>query len=196
MSKTIEFYFDFGSPTSYLAYRRLQQLEEKYRCEIDYKPVLLGAILKESQNTSPAMIPKKGQYMMGQDLPRFAKRYNVKIVMNPFFPINTLPLMRGAHAAKKLDCFLPYCDAVFDALWVDGGNLGDIEVVSSTLDRANIDATALLALISETEIKQSLMNLTNEAVERGVFGAPTMFVGKQMYFGQDRCDFIEEELAT
>jgi len=191
----IDFYFDFGSPTSFLAFKRLQQLEEKYDAVIDYKPVLLGAILKQSQNVSPAMIPLKGKYMMMQDLPRFAERYGVVFTMNPYFPINTLPVMRGAHAAIKLGCFLSYCEAVFDAIWVNGLDFGNVEVISATLTDAGLDADTLLTAISTDEIKQSLLQVTNEAIERGLFGAPTMFIGDDMYFGQDRLDFIEERLS-
>lgn len=109
MNKVIDFYFDFGSPTAYLAYFRLQQLSRQYKVQINYKPVLLGGIFKQSQNASPAMIPAKARYMMHDDLPRFAKRYDIEFTLNRHFPINTLPLMRGALAAKQLACFDRYC---------------------------------------------------------------------------------------
>ena len=196
MSKTIEFYFDFGSPTAYLAYKRLKQLEQQYSCVIEYKPVLLGALFKATNNVSPAMIPAKAKYMMAHDLPRFAKRYDVPFTMNPFFPINTLPLMRGAHAAKEMGCFDQYCDALYDGLWQKGANLGDTEVLSQILDGADINANELLAKIQTPEVKQSLLTLTQEAIERDLFGVPAMFIGEEMFFGQDRLDFIEERLAN
>ena len=195
MSKTIEFYFDFGSPTAYLAYKRLKQLEQQYSCVIEYKPVLLGALFKAANNVSPAMIPAKAKYMMAHDLPRFAKRYNVAFTMNPNFPINTLPLMRGAHAAKEMRCFDQYCDALFDALWQKGENLGDMEVVTRILDTAGINSSELLASIQSQEIKESLLILTQEAIDRDMFGVPTMFIEDEMFFGQDRLDFVEERLA-
>lgn len=196
MSKTIEFYFDFGSPTAYLAYKRLKQLELQYSCVIEYKPVLLGALFKATNNVSPAMIPAKAKYMMMHDLSRFAKRYDVGFTMNPHFPINTLPLMRGAHAAKEMDCFDQYCEALFDGIWQRGANLGDIAVISSTLDYARIDSSELLAKVQTPEIKESLLTLTQEAIDRDLFGVPTMFIEDEMFFGQDRMDFIEERLAS
>lgn len=196
MSKTIEFYFDFGSPTAYLAYKRLKQLEKRYACVIEYKPVLLGALFKATNNVSPAMIPAKAKYMMAHDLPRFAKRYEVAFSMNPHFPINTLPLMRGAHAAKKMGCFEQYCDAIFDGIWQQCANLGDLKVLSQTLDNVHIDSKGLLAQIQSPEIKESLLTVTQEAIERNLFGVPTLFIENDMFFGQDRLDFIEEELAS
>jgi len=196
MSKTIEFYFDFGSPTAYLAFKRLKQLEQQYSCVIDYKPVLLGALFKATNNVSPAMVPTKAKYMMAHDLPRFAKRYDVAFTMNSHFPINTLPLMRGAHAAKEMGCFDQYCETLFDGIWQKGENLGDIEVISKILDDAGINSSELLAKIQSPEIKESLLTLTQEAIDRDLFGVPAMFIGDEMFFGQDRLDFIEERLAS
>lgn len=195
MSKTIEFYFDFGSPTAYLAYKRLQQIQQKYDCVIEYKPVLLGAIFKATNNVSPAMIPTKARYMMAHDLPRFAKRYEVAFTMNSHFPINTLPLMRGAHAAQELGCFERYCDAIFDGLWQQGENLGDADVIAKVLAAADIDASEILSKIQTPSIKESLLTITQEAIDRQLFGVPTVFMGDEMFFGQDRLDFVEERLA-
>ncbi|WDE09055.1 2-hydroxychromene-2-carboxylate isomerase [Thalassomonas viridans] len=196
MSTTIDFYFDFGSPTAYLAYFRLQQICQQYKVSINYKPVLLGGIFKQTENASPAMIPAKARYMMQHDLPRFAKRYDLEFKLNPFFPINTLPLMRGALAAKELSCFDRYCQLIFTAIWVKGLNLGDMDILARELTAGDIDVNTLMALSQGAGIKQSLIQLTNEAVSRGLFGVPTMFIGNDMYFGQDRLDFIEEALAA
>jgi 2-hydroxychromene-2-carboxylate isomerase len=194
MSKTVEFYFDFGSPTAYLAYKRLLQLREQYDLEIVYRPMLLGGVFKATGNSSPVAIPAKGAYMNQHDLPRFSKRYGVTLNFNPFFPINTLNLMRGALAAQRLGCFDAYIDAVYDAVWLDGKNMGEIDVISETLIGAGLDAAALLSLSQDAEVKGELIAATEAAVERGVFGAPTLFMGDDMYFGQDRLDFIEEAL--
>ena len=194
MTKTIEFYFDFGSPTAYLAYKRLKQLEQEYSCVIDYKPVLLGALFKATGNVSPAMIPNKAKYMMVHDLPRFAARYDVPFTMNPHFPINTLQLMRGAHAAEKMGCFDQYCDAVFNATWQSGKNVGDIEIISTILRAHDIDANELLTKVQTPEIKASLLSLTQEAIDRDLFGVPTLFLEGEMFFGQDRLDFLKERL--
>ena len=196
MSKTLEFYFDFGSPTTYLAHKRLQQLSAQYDLSVDYIPVLLGGIFKATGNTTPAALPAKGMYMMGADLPRFARRYGVPLKPNPFFPINTLNLMRAAIAAQRLGCFDSYVDAVFDAVWVAGLNMGEADVVGQVLADSDLDAAALLSLSQDPEVKAQLISNTEAAVERGAFGAPTMFMDGEMFFGQDRLDFVEEALQA
>ncbi|MEP0203265.1 MAG: 2-hydroxychromene-2-carboxylate isomerase [Halioglobus sp.] len=196
MSTQLDFYFDFGSPTTYLAYKRLQQLEQQYDLELVYKPMLLGGVFKATSNASPVTIPAKGQYMSEHDMPRFAQRYGVELAFNPFFPINTLYLMRGVFAARKLNCLPTYLDAVFQAMWVTKQNMGDLDVVAEVLHSAGLDAEALLAATQEPEIKQALIAATEEAVSRGAFGAPTMYIGDEMFFGQDRLDFVEERLRS
>jgi len=191
----LEFYFDFGSPTAYLAYQRLLQLQQQYDLDIDYKPMLLGGVFKATGNHSPAAIPAKGLYMMTQDLPRFAKRYNVAFRMNSHFPINTLTLMRGAHAALDQGCFPAYCKAVFEAMWIHNVNLADPDALRSALDNAELNSEAILNATQDAAVKARLVSITEEAVTRGVFGAPTLFVGEQMFFGQDRLDFVEELLT-
>jgi 2-hydroxychromene-2-carboxylate isomerase len=196
MSKLLEFYFDFGSPTAYLAHKRLQQLSGQYDLEVRYVPMLLGGVFKATGNTTPAAIPAKGRYMMESDLPRFSSRYGVPLRINPHFPINTLQIMRGAVAAARLGCFDDYVDAVYDAVWVDGKHMGDPEVIAATLAQAGLDASALMALAQDPEVKGELAANTETAVARGVFGAPTMFMDGEMYFGQDRLDFVEEALRS
>ena len=194
MSKTLEFYFDFGSPTAYLAHKRLQQLVQQYDLTVQYVPMLLGGVFKATSNMSPVAVPAKGSYMMAHDLPRFARRYNVDLNGNPHFPINTLNLMRAAIAAQRLDCFDAYVDAMYKAVWVEGKNMGDLEVVAQTLTENGLDATALMELSQDPEIKALLISNTEAAVARGTFGTPTMFMDGEMYFGQDRLDFVEEAL--
>jgi len=196
MSKKIEFCFDFGSPTAYLAHKRLQQLREQYDLSVDYIPVLLGGIFKATGNTTPVAIPAKGKYMLEQDLPRFARRYGVELVFNPYFPINTLGLMRAAIAAKRLQCFDQYVDPVFDAVWVNQQDMGNPEIIGQVLAAAGLDGPALLSLSQDPEVKSELVANTEKAVARGAFGAPTLFMDGAMYFGQDRFDFIEEALQA
>ncbi|BFM14654.1 2-hydroxychromene-2-carboxylate isomerase [Maricurvus nonylphenolicus] len=196
MSTTLDFYFDFGSPTAYLAYKRIKQLEEQYDLTVNYQPVLLGGLFKATDNMSPVAIPAKGMYMMAHDLPRFAKRYNVPMNMNPNFPINTLPLMRGAIAAQQMGCFENYCDAMYDAMWVEELNMGDPDIIQQRINQADIDADALIALTQDKAVKDQLIANTDAAVKRGAFGAPTMFIGDEMFFGQDRLDFVEERLQA
>jgi 2-hydroxychromene-2-carboxylate isomerase len=194
MSKELDFYFDFGSPTAYLAYCRLGQLANQYDLAINYKPMLLGGVFKAAANMSPVAVPAKGKYMLEQDLPRFAKRYDVSLNFNPHFPINTLNLMRGAIAAEQLGCLDAYLACTFKAVWVESKNMGETEVVTEALVAAGLDAAAIIARAQEPDVKAELISNTEAAVARGVFGAPTMFMDDAMYFGQDRLDFVEEAL--
>lgn len=192
----IEFYFDVGSPTAYLAYRRLRQLQDEYSAELVYKPMLLGGVFKAAGNVSPVTIPAKGTYMMAQDLPRFAARYGVPLTVNPFFPINTLNLMRGVFAAQDLTCEAAYIDAAFTAMWVDGKNMGDPKEAAEVFTAAGLDAAAIFERCADPAVKQQLISATEDAVQRGIFGAPTIFLGDEMFFGQDRLDFVEERLRV
>lgn len=194
MTTTIDFYYDFGSPTAYLAHKRFDYFREQYDVEINYQPMLLGGVHKATKNSPPITVPLKGMYMLQHDLPRFVKRYQVPFKMNPHFPINTLPLMRGAFAAEKLGVSAEYVDAMFTAFWDQALNMADPEVVKQVLVDNNLPADELLALTQDPEIKQQLIDATEAAVKRNCFGAPVMFVGDEMFFGQDRLDFIEEIL--
>jgi 2-hydroxychromene-2-carboxylate isomerase len=189
MTKSVEFYFDVGSPTAYLAHKRLKQLKLESGCSIIYHPVLLGGLFKASGNSSPVTVPAKGRYMMMEDLPRFAKLYNVPLNTNPHFPINTLNLMRGAVSSLDEEYFDTYIDTIFKAIWVEGRNMGDIDTVIEVLTAAGLDAKAIIEATQRPEVKQKLISNTEQAVERGLFGAPTMFVDGEMFFGQDRLQF-------
>ena len=193
--KNLEFYFDFGSPASYLAYTQLPALCRETGAALVWKPMLLGGVFQATGNHSPATIPAKGAYTF-TDLDRFAKRYGVPLKQNPYFPINTLTLMRGAAGMQLREParFEPYMAAVFRAIWVDAQNLNDPATVAAVLQAAGFDAAALLALTQEPEVKDRLKALTQEAIDRGVFGAPTFFAGGQMFWGQDRLDFVKEAL--
>ena len=196
MTTKVEFFFDVGSPTAYLAWCRLLQLREQYDMDLQFRPLLLGGVFKATDNASPVTIPAKGMYMMGHDLPRFAARYGVPINPNPHFPVNTLGLMRGAIAAERMGCLEDYLGAIFPAMWVESRDLGDVAVVAEVLAAAGLDAQALLEATQDPDIKAALIANTEEAVSRGAFGAPTMYIGEEMFFGQDRLDFVEERLAT
>jgi 2-hydroxychromene-2-carboxylate isomerase len=152
-------------------------------------------VFKATANASPATVPAKGRWM-NADIARWARRYGVPLVFNPHFPINTLTLMRGAVGLqmRQPDHFGRYVAAVFDAMWVVPRNLGDAQLLAETLGAAGFDAVAFTALVGDAAVKAQLVASTEEAVSRGVFGAPTMFVGEQMFFGQDRLDFVREAL--
>jgi 2-hydroxychromene-2-carboxylate isomerase len=196
MSTTLDFYYDVGSPTAYLAWQRLRQLREQYDLVINFKPMLLGGVFKATENVSPVANPAKGAYMATMDMPRFAARYGVPLNFNPHFPVNTLGLQRGGIAAQAAGCLEEYLEAVFPAMWVDAKNLGDTEVVHAVLSEAGLDADGLLAATQDPEVKAGLISNTEEAVSRGAFGAPTMYIGDEMFFGQDRLDFVEERLQA
>ena len=191
--KTIEFYFDFGSPTTYLAWTQLPAVAERQGATIEYIPFLLGAVHKATGNTSPVAVAAKGRWMMA-DMARFAARYGVQMRHNPHFPINTLRLMRGATALVGTDAFHPYLNAVFEAMWVHRANMNEPDVVTETLAGAGLDAGSILESAGRQEVKDRLRTATEEAVARGAFGAPTFFVGDEMFFGQDRLDFVEAAL--
>jgi len=197
MSKTIEFLFDFGSPTTYLAHTQLPRIAADTGARVDYVPILLGGVFKAAGNQSPVMVPAKGRWM-GDDLKRFARRYGVPFTFNPHFPINTLTLMRGAVGLqmRQSETFMRYVDIVFHAMWVEPSNLGDPAVLAATLSAAGFEPAALLALVGDSDVKARLIANTEAAVARGVFGAPTCFVGDQMFFGQDRLDFVREAVAS
>ena len=194
-SNIIEFYFDFGSPTTYLAHKRLLAIKEKFDCEVIYKPVLLGGIFKATGNQSPAMIPAKGLYM-NTDLQRYSKLYEAPLQFNPHFPINTITLMRAATALLDSNDFDRYVDVVFDAMWKEPLNLGDPTVLNNPLDEKGFDRAAIIAATADPQVKEQLKTTTELAVERGLFGAPTIFFRDEMYFGQDRLFFIEDALAS
>jgi 2-hydroxychromene-2-carboxylate isomerase len=191
--RTIEFFFDYGSPASYLAFTQLPGIAQRTGATLLYRPMLLGGVFKATGNRSPVELPAKGKWMMS-DLPRFAARYGVPYVRNPHFPINTLNLMRGAIAAEMEGRLVPYSDAIFRAIWVDARNMEDPVVIGGVLREAGFDPAAMMAAIGKPEVKDRLRTNTEEAIARGVFGAPTCFVGEAMFFGQDRLDFVEEEV--
>ena len=189
----IEFFFDVGSPASYLAWTQVEALAARHDAEIVYQPMLLGAVFQMTGNVSPAAIPEKGRYI-AIDFKRFAQRYAVPFVLNPSFPINTMPLMRGALAYLNTDRFAAYLECVFKAMWVDGLNMGDPQVIADVLGSAGFSADEFLSHINQSAIKDELKQRTEQAVARGVFGAPTFFVGEAMFFGQDRLEFVEQAL--
>jgi 2-hydroxychromene-2-carboxylate isomerase len=194
MSQRVEFFFDYGSPFSYLADTQLVPLARRTGATIVYRPMLLGAVLKETGNASPITVPAKGRYM-GVELHRWARRYSVPFVANKFFPINTMRLMRGAVAAQHADCFDEYHRTIYPAFWVDSANLGEPGVIRAVLDKAGLNADLILARLEEPDVKEQLRLNTEEAVRRGVFGAPTFFVGEDMFWGNDRLMFVEEALT-
>lgn len=190
MARTLEFYFDYGSPYSYLADTQVKAIAQRADATLVRKPMLLGGVFKATGNHSPAELPQKSAWS-GFDMPMWARHYGVPFQRNPFFPVNTLALMRGAAAAQIDGTFERYHPAVFKAMWVEGRNLNDMKEVAAVLSAAGLDPEKFGARIQDQDVKDRLKATTDEAVARGVFGAPTCFVDKMMFFGNDRLPFVE-----
>ncbi|MDE2578481.1 MAG: 2-hydroxychromene-2-carboxylate isomerase [Hyphomicrobiales bacterium] len=191
--KQAEFFFDFGSPASYLAATQMDAIAARTGATIVWRPFLLGAVFKATGNHSPAVVPAKSVWM-NRDLERFAARYGAPFRFNPHFPINTLTLMRAAAAMDLQGALRPFADAVYRAMWVDGVNLNDPTAAAGALQAAGFDPAAVLSAAESQQAKDRLRETTEEAVRRGAFGAPSIFVGQELYFGQDRLDFVEAAL--
>ena len=195
----VEFHFDFGSPNAYLAHRVIPAMEARTGVRFRYVPVLLGGIFKATGNRSPveafAGIRNKLAYEQ-LETQRFINRYGIEEFRpNPFFPVNTLAIMRGA-AAAELDGTLPaYVNAVFHHMWEAPKKMDDPEVIRAALEGSGLDAAAIMARAQDPEVKAKLIANTEASVARGTFGAPTFFVGNAMWFGKDRLRDVEEAIT-
>jgi 2-hydroxychromene-2-carboxylate isomerase len=198
MTRTVELIFDFASPNAYLVYRALPPILARTGAKLVLTPCLLGGIFKATGNQAPmlafAKIKGKMAYEMLETQRFIAREKLSRFTMNPHFPINSLLLMRGMVAASP-DAG-PYVEVVLAAMWEDGLNMGDPAVVEAVLRGAGLDATGLLDRAQTDSVKQTLTANTAAAVERGVFGVPTMFVGGEMFFGKERLCQVEACLAS
>ncbi len=200
MKKPVQFLFDFGSPNAYLCHKVLPAIVERTGVPVQYVPILLGGVFKLSNNRSPfestADIPNKRAYEM-LEMKRFIAKHRItQFKFNPFFPINTLSIMRGAVAAQAQDGLAPYVDAMFSAMWEQGRNLNDVNEILTVLQNAGLDAKALLEGSQSPDVKAQLMANTQQAFDRGAFGSPTFFVGDEMYFGKDRLADFEQQISA
>jgi 2-hydroxychromene-2-carboxylate isomerase len=197
MTQQFEFWFDLGSPAAYLAWKRLPRFQWRTGATVACRPMLLGGVFKAQNNASPVTIPAKGKWVL-EDLARHARRDGVPFGLPPGFPLNTLALMRIAIGLQMREParFVRYVDAMYDAIFGRPRDLRDEKVLAEVLAASGFDAPKTLALAADPEVKQALIRNTEEAVARGVFGAPTFFVGERMFWGQDRMDFVAEALAT
>lgn len=196
MHKSVDLFFDVGSPASYLAWTQLPSVCEKYGADLVYRPMLLGGVYQATGNSSPATIPAKGRYTQ-MDYERHARRYGVPFQGNPHFPIMTLFLMRAVTGIqlRRPDQLQRLLACVFKGLWVDALNLNEQQITAGVLKSGGLDPTEIELLTQDPEVKATLKATTEQAVQRGVFGAPTIFVGSEMFFGQDRMDFVREALS-
>lgn len=195
MSNDVYFYYDYGSPTAYLAWTQLPELCERHQANLHYKPVLLGGIFKATGNSTPVLIAPKGKWLF-KDIERYAVRYGVPYQMNPHFVINSMTMMRGAMWAQNTGVLESYNKAMYEATWVNGLNMSEPDVIASVMNEAGLDAAAMQLAVADDSIKKQLIEATGDAVEQGVFGAPTMIVNGELHFGQDRLDWVERQLAA
>ena len=193
--KSVEFYFDLGSPYSYLAYYRLLQIAEQQEIQIVYKPILLGGVFKATGNRSPIEIPVKGVYSI-LDMQRWAEYYQIQMQMNPHFPMNTLTLMRILTGVQllHLEKFEQVLKLLFDAMFGTPQNLNEPTVLAEVLKPSGFSVEDIMSMVQSEVVKQKLITETEQAIQRGIFGAPTFFVGDEMYWGQDRLHFVEQAL--
>ena len=195
----VQFLFDFGSPNAFLVHRIIPAIERRTGVRFTYVPILLGGLFKLTGNQSPATafaaIRNKPEYNQ-LEMRRFIARHAIAdFVFNPHFPVNTLQLMRGAVASQGLGVFQRYIDAVFDAMWTKGLNMGQPEIVATTLGEAGLPVEQLMAGSQAPETKQRLLDNTQAAFERGAFGSPSFLVGDDLYFGKDRLGEVEEAIV-
>jgi 2-hydroxychromene-2-carboxylate isomerase len=194
-----QFMFDFGSPNAFLSHEAIPAIEARSGVKFEYVPVLLGGIFKATNNKSPAETlagVKNKPAFHALETERFVKRFKVKpYVFNPFFPVNTLNLMRAAIAAQLEGVFEKYVDAAFHHMWGEPKKMDDSEVALKALTASGLDGARLLARAQEPEVKARLIENTQQAVERGAFGSPTFFVGKEMFFGKEQLREVEELIS-
>ncbi len=194
MSRTVDFYYDFISPASYLAWTQLPDLCERTGATINYKPVLLGGILKASGNNSPVTVPAKWAWIK-KDFERYAQHYGIPYRLNPHFIFSTLNAMRGALWALSANRIEEYNRAMFTAAWAEEKDLSSAEVLTEVLSTAGFDSSAVMEAMTRPDIKTALIQATEAATKRGVFGAPVMIVDDELFFGQDRLEWVEKALT-
>ena len=195
----VEFHFDFGSPNAYLAHLVIPEIERRTGAKFEYVPVLLGGVFKMTNNRSPAQsmagIKNRLEYE-ALERERFVRRHDItQFKWTPFFPVNTLLIMRGAIAAQLDGVFERYVDEMFRHMWAEPKKMDDPEVVRSALEESGFNAASLMARTQEPEVKDRLLANTQASVARGTFGAPTFFVGDEIFFGKDRLRDVEDEIV-
>ena len=192
----LEFHFDFGSPNAYLSHLVIPAIEARIGARFEYVPVLLGGVFRATRNRSPmesmAGIKNKPDYER-LEMNRFLVRHGItQYKRNPFFPVNTLAIMRGAVAARGLGVFEKYVDEVYRYMWSEGRNMGDPDVIAASLEESGLPAKAIIEASTSAPVKAELIANTERSVERGTFGSPTFFVDDDIYFGKDRLRDVEE----
>jgi 2-hydroxychromene-2-carboxylate isomerase len=196
----VEFHFDFGSPNAYLSHLVIPEIEKRTGAKFEYVPVLLGGVFKITNNRSPAQslagIKNKPEYER-LEMNRFIKRHGItRFKSNPFFPVNTLMMMRGAIAARSLGVFERYVDEMYRNMWAEPKKMDDPVVLRAAIDGARLPTARIFELIETQPVKDELLANTQRSVERGTFGSPTLYVGNEIFFGKDRLRDVEEMIVA
>ena len=190
--KKIDFYFDIGSPYSYLAHEQIKRFEKENKIIVNYMPILLGGIHQLANITAPGLNPSRAKHMI-KDLKICADWFKVKFQFNRYFPLKTVNIMRGALVAEKEGFLNNYVDQFYKAAWVDSLNLNDGKILERFIKNMDINPKSFIEKLSDQKIKDDLKTKTSNAFKKGVFGAPTFIVGSKMFFGQDRLEFVFRE---
>lgn len=192
MSRSFEFFYDYTSPTAYIGDYAARAVAQRTGAEMVYRPMFLGGVMQATGNQPPGMVAAKGKYM-GADVPRCAARYGLSFAFNPSFPLKTLPILRASLGLEGEE-LAKFRDACWTHIWGADGpkNLGDAEEIRALCEKVGLDADRVLAMGKDDGLKTKLLANTQEAIERGAFGAPTYFVGDEMFFGHDRLDYVED----
>ena len=188
MSKTIEFYFDFISPYSFISYKKIKEIVKKKNTSFKLKPILLGGLHNLHNIKAPAFIPAKAKFMI-RDCKMIAEKNKIDFRFNSYFPIRTLGLMRGVLIAEEDNIQNYYIEKIYDAIWVDGLNLNDQNIVDKVLKNMEINPKTFFLRSSNQNIKDLLKKKTQEAFQKGIFGAPTFYVNNKLFWGQDRLEY-------
>lgn len=191
--KLVDFFFDIVSPASYLAWTQIPKLEAQTGAEVIYRPMFLPGVFEKAGNDTPITVPAKGKWIF-EDFKRFAKRYDVPFVMNEKFPLSSVYAMRGLNNFRHHAGFKKLGDEFYKAMWVQNEDINDPKIVIRMVSEAGIAREEYQSAMNNPDNKKALMDVTQEAVARGVFGAPTFFVADEMHFGQDRMNFVAEAL--
>ena len=193
MTKSIEFYFDFSSPYAYLGFKEIKKYEKKYPFQIKYMPIFLGG-LHNSAGITPAAFNKIKSKHMIQDTKLVANKKNIKFSFNSYFPIKTVNFMRGAIIAKDDNYEKIYVEKIFDSIWRDGLNMNDNIIINKVLKNLDLNPSIFFGKVSDIKIKDKLKKFTNDALKKGIFGAPTYYVNRKIFFGQDRLIYAIDEI--
>ena len=192
MIKSFEFYFDFASPYSFLAHKQIGKIEKENSIKMKYMPIFLGDLLNLAGIKANIDIPIKAKYMI-KDCKLWAEKYNITFKFNNYFPIKTLNLMRCTLVAEKKDFAQIFITKIFDAIWKDGINLNDNTIVEKLLQNLDLNPKTFLMEAIEPKIKDELKKRTDDAYQKGIFGAPSFIINNKVFWGQDRLEFVLNE---